>query len=157
MKFSNILAALFFVATFSTATFAQDNMAVNIDNSNIALDGYSPVSYVDLGLAQKGIKEHKTEYKKVYYYFTSAEQKAAFNKNPEQYLPQYGGFCAFGIYAGAKFRTDPNKFISKDGKYFLYLYNIELDAQQLWLDAKDHDGLLAKANENWEKLSKTHN
>jgi YHS domain-containing protein len=145
-----------FVMTL-TATQAQDKMANNIDNSNIALQGYSPVSYLDLGLAQKGVKEHKSEYEKVVYYFTSAEQKKTFDKNPKKYLPQYGGYCAFGVYAGAKFRPDPNKFIVKDGKYFLYLYNLELDAQQLWLNEKDHQKLVMKANDNWEKLSKTHN
>lgn len=36
----------------SSAIFAQDKMGNNIDNSNIALSGYSPVSYLDLGLAQ---------------------------------------------------------------------------------------------------------
>lgn len=155
MKRIIILAALF--AFFSSNVFAQDNKANNIDNSNIALQGYSPVSYADLALAQKGVKEFKSEYKKVIYYFTSAEQKTTFDKNPEKYLPQYGGFCAFGVFAGAKFRTDPNKFINKDGQYFLYLYNLELDAQQLWVDEDNHEGLVNKANENWEKLSKTHN
>lgn len=141
----------------ATVTFAQDNKANNIDNSNIALQGYSPVSYLDLGIAQKGLKQYRSEYQKVVYFFTSAEQKAAFDKNPTKYLPQYGGFCAFGIYAGAKFRPDPNKFIVKDGKYFLYLYNLELDAQQLWLAENNHNKLVAGANTNWEKLSKTHN
>ena len=136
---------------------AQDNMANNIDNSNIALQGYSPVSYADLGLAQKGVKEFKSEHEKIVYYFTSAEQKAAFDQNQEKYLPEYGGFCAFGIYAGAKFRPDPNKFISKDGKYFLFLYNIELDAQQLWLNENKHDKLTAAADKNWKKLQATHN
>ena len=70
-----------------------------------------------------------------------------FKADPNKYLPQYGGFCAFGIYVGAKFRPDPNKFISKDGKYFLYLYNLELDAQQLWLNEKDHNKLEKTANE----------
>lgn len=144
--------------TFATTTiFAQDNKANNIDNSNIALQGYSPVSYANLGLAQKGIKEFKSEYNKITYYFTSAEQKASFDKNPEKYMPEYGGFCAFGIYAGAKFRPDPNKFITKDGKYFLYLYNLELDAQQLWLNENDHDKLVNVADENWSKLSQMHN
>ena len=137
--------------------FAQDKQANNIDNSNIALQGYSPVSYLDLGLAQKGVKDYKSEYQKVVYYFTSAKQKAAFDKNPSKYLPQYGGYCAFGVYAGAKFRTDPNKFIVKDGKYFLYLYNLELDAQQLWLNENNHEKLVAKANKNWEKLKTTYN
>ena len=154
MKSSIIFIVVF--ALFSTSLFAQDNKANNIDNSNIALQGYSPVSYADLGLAQIGVKEFKSEYKKVIYYFTSADQKASFDRNPGKYLPEYGGFCAFGIFAGAKFRPDPNKFISKDGKYFLYLYNLELDAQQLWLNEKDHNKLVAAANKNWAKLSKTH-
>lgn len=141
----------------ATATFAQDNKANNIDNSNIALQGYSPVSYLDLGIAQRGLKQYKSEHKKVVYYFTSAEQKATFDKNPSKYLPQFGGFCAFGVYAGAKFRPDPNKFIVKDGKYFLYLYNLELDAQQLWQAENNHNKLLSVANNNWEKLSKTYN
>jgi len=143
------------MTTFNS--FAQDNKANNIDNSNIALQGYSPVSYADLGLAQKGVKEFKSEYKKVNYYFTSAEQKATFDKNPEKYMPQYGGFCAFGIYAGAKFRVDPNKFISKDGKYYLFLNNLELDAMELWLNENNHEGLKSTADKNWQKLSETHN
>lgn len=127
---------LVFALFAGISVIAQDNKANNIDNSNIALQGYSPVSYLDLGIAQKGLKKFKSEHEKIVYYFTSAEQKATFDKNPAKYKPQYGGFCAFGTYAGAKFRPDPNKFIVKDGKYFLYLYNLELDAQQLWLAEK---------------------
>ncbi len=152
-----IFVFMVFIAFASSNLFAQDNKANNIDNSNIALQGYSPVSYADLGLAQKGVKEFKSEYQKVAYYFTSNDQKIAFDKNPEKYLPQYGGFCAFGIFAGAKFRADPTKFISKDGAYFLYLNNLELDAKELWLNENDHDKLVNAANKNWEKLSKTHN
>ncbi len=142
---------------FSSTVFAQDKMANNIDNSNIALQGYSPVSYLDLGLAQKGSNVYKSEYKKIVYYFTSAEQKVSFDKSPEKYIPQYGGYCAFGCYAGAKFRVDPNKFVVKDGKYYLYLNNVELDAKQLWLAENDHAKLKSVADTNWEKLSKTHN
>jgi len=145
------------ICLFSFSLIAQDKMANNIDNSNIALQGYSPVSYLDLGLAQKGNKSFKSEHEKVIYYFTSSEQKAAFDKNPAKYLPQYGGYCAFGTYAGAKFRVDPNKFIVKDGKYYLFLNNVELDAKQLWMAEKNHGALMDTANKNWAKLKKTHN
>ncbi len=141
----------------NSAIFAQDKKANNIDNSNIALQGYSPVSYLDLSLAQKGNKNFKSDYKKVVYYFTSADQKAAFDKNPDKYVPQYGGYCAFGCYAGAKFRVDPNKFLVKDGKYYLFLNNVELDAKQLWLAENNHNKLKSVADKNWQKLSKTHN
>ncbi len=142
---------------FSTTMLAQNKMSHNIDNSNIALAGYSAVSYLDLGLAQIGNKAFKSEYQKVVYYFTSAKQKATFDKNPTKYLPQYGGFCAFGVYAGAKFRVDPNKFIVKNDKYYLYLNNVELDAKQLWLAEQNHGKLKGIADKNWNKLSKTHN
>ena len=66
----------------SSPLMAQDKKANNIDNSNIALQGYSPVSYLDLGLAQKGVKDFKSTHEDVVYYFTSADQKAAFDKNP---------------------------------------------------------------------------
>lgn len=148
-----IISAILFVST----AFAQDKKANNIDNSNIALQGYSPVSYLDLGIAQRGVKQYNSKHKDVIYYFTSKAQKSAFDNNPERYLPQYGGFCAFGTYAGAKFRPDPNKFIVKDGKYFLFLYNLELDAQQLWLNENNHEKLMSKADKNWEGLSKTYN
>ncbi len=152
----NISLAIIFMFG-ALVSIAQDKKANNIDNSNIALQGYSPVSYLDLGLAQIGSKQFKSEYKKIFYYFTSAEQKSAFDKNPQKYLPQFGGFCAFGIYAGAKFRVDPNKFIRQNGKYYLFLYNVELDAQQLWLAENNHSGLVKKANENWNTLGKTYN
>jgi YHS domain-containing protein len=132
---------------------AQNKMANNIDDSKIALQGYSPVSYLDLGIAQIGVKEYKSTYDGLAYYFTSADQKKSFEANPRKYLPQYGGYCAFGVSVGAKFRVDPNKFVVKDGKYFLYLYDLEVDAQQLWL-AGNHKELVKKADDNWTKLSK---
>lgn len=134
----------------------QSKTEYNIDNSNVALSGFSPVSYLELGLAQKGVKAYKSTYDDVIYYFTNEEQKATFDKDPESYLPQFGGYCAFGIYAGAKFRTDPNKFLIKDGQYFLFLNDLEVDAKQLWL-AEDHKILASKAKKNWEKLRKTYN
>jgi YHS domain-containing protein len=144
------------ILAFSTLA-AQDKMAHNIDNSNIALQGFSPVSYLDLGLAQKGSKSFKSEYQKVVYYFTSADQKARFDKQPAKYVPQYGGYCAFGTYAGAKFRVDPHKFLVKNGKYYLFLNNVELDAKQLWLAENNHKKLVSTADNNWKKLRKTHN
>lgn len=132
-----------------TSSFAQK---YNADDSKIALQGFSPVSYINLNLAQRGSKAFKSEYDGLNYYFTDAEQKAVFDKNPTKYLPQFGGWCATGIAVGAKFRTNPNKFLVKKGKLYLYLYDLEVDALQLWL--KDEKGMGKKAKENWKKMNK---
>ena len=151
MKFLSIMAAMLFMTTVGfSQNFKTRN---NTDDSKIALQGYSPVSYLDLGIAQKGVKRFKTTYDGLAYYFTSDEQKKAFEANPKRYLPQYGGFCAFGVSVGAKFRVDPNKFVVKNNKYYLFLYDVEVDAQQLWLAGK-HKELVSKADANWTSLSK---
>lgn len=153
----NGLKTIFFsvvMAAISSTGFTQNIKAANnTDDSKIGLQGYSPVSYLDAGIAQKGVKDHKASHGGVTYYFTSKAQKNKFEAEPQKYLPQYGGYCAFGVSVGAKFRTDPNKFVVKDGKYFLFLYDLEVDAQQLWLEG-DHEKLVAKADNNWMKLSK---
>ena len=156
MKSIKSLVVILILFSGLTST-AQDKMANNIDNSNIALEGYSPVSYLDLNLAQKGDKQHKSEYQNITYYFTSNDQKTKFDRNPGKYLPQYGGYCAFGVYAGAKFRVDPTKFMVKDGKYFLFLNNIELDAKQLWMAENSHHKLKSTADKNWGNLKTTYN
>ena len=144
------LSLIVLALLISTLGFAQQ---YNTDDSKIALQGYSPVSYLNLGIAQKGLKEHKANYEGLAYYFTSPEQRKSFEANPEKYLPQYGGYCAFGVSVGAKFRVDPNKFVRKNGKYYLFLYDLEVDAQQLWL-AGNHKDLVQTADANWTKLSK---
>ena len=152
MKHSkSIILVLIFIFVAVSALRAQTTQDVNTDDSKIALQGYSPVSYVDLNLAQRGTKSFKSEHNGFSYYFINAEQKATFDANPQKYLPQFGGWCATGIAVGAKFRTDPNKFLVRGGKLYLFLYDLEVDAKQLWL--KDEKGMEKKARENWQKMA----
>lgn len=143
----NIVATLMMVLCVLSAA-AQE---FNTDDSKIALNGYSPVSYLDLQLAQRGSKEFVSEVNGVKYFFTSSNQKTTFDANPKKYQPQYGGWCATGVAIGAKFRVDPNKFVVKDGKYFLFLNSIEVDALQVW-NEKGHENMVKNANKNWKDL-----
>lgn len=143
----NIAATLLMILSVLSVA-AQE---FNTDDSKIALNGYSPVSYLDLQLAQRGSKDFVSEVNGVKYFFTSSEQKKTFDANPKKYLPQYGGWCATGVAIGAKFRVDPNKFVVKDGKYFLFLNSVEVDALQVW-NEKGHENMAKNANKNWKDL-----
>lgn len=138
------------IALILTTSFVVSAQEYNTDATKIALNGYSPVSYIDLNLAQRGLKEYKSEYQGMNYYFTSQDQKATFEKTPEKYLPQYGGWCATGIAVGAKFRTDPNKFLVDNGKLYVFLNDLEVDAKQLWV--ADQKEMKKKAEKNWPDL-----
>jgi YHS domain-containing protein len=150
MKKSLVITLLLVAAV--TAVIGQSlKTKYNLDDSKIALQGFSAVSYIDLGIAQMGNKQFKASHDGADYYFVDNDQKKKFEASPEKYLPQYGGFCAFGVSVGAKFRVNPYKYVVKDGKLYLFLYNLEVDAQQLWIQG-NHIELVSKSNTNWEKL-----
>ena len=69
--------------------------------------------------------------------------------NPEKYVPQYGGFCAFGVAEGALFPVDVNTWQVRDGKLYL-----NLNPEVLTQFNAHFDGNIAKAEKNWPHLVK---
>src|SRR4051794_12010407 len=68
----------------------------NLENK-LAIQGYDPVAYFKQNNAVEGSKEYATYYQGATYYFSSAANKEEFKKNPAQYEPQYGGWCAYAM------------------------------------------------------------
>ena len=66
-------------------------------DSKLMLDGYDPVAYFTQNEAVKGDPAIKLEYKGVTWRFANAVNRTGFEKSPEQYTPQFGGYCANGI------------------------------------------------------------
>jgi YHS domain-containing protein len=64
------------------------------------LRGFDVVEYFSLVRGQKGVhgsREIRSIYKGFTFFFSSEKNKAAFEANPARYMPQFGGFCAWGI------------------------------------------------------------
>ncbi len=107
-----------------------------VDSKGLAIGGYDVVAYFSTK-ATKGSANITAKYNGATYQFSSIENRDAFKKNPEQYLPQFGGHCAWGIGAKAtKFPVDPETFDILDGKLYLF-YNGpgeggNFNAMQLW-------------------------
>jgi YHS domain-containing protein len=66
-------------------------------DARLMLMGYDAVAYFTQNDAVKGDPGIKVEHLGVTYRFASEDHKAEFLKNPEKYMPQFGGFCANGI------------------------------------------------------------
>ena len=126
--------------------------AYNLPADGVAIDGYCPVSYFVADQAVKGKPEFSSTYNGVTYRFAVAEGKRAFDKNPEKYLPAYGGWCAFGMAIEDKFPIDPTAFKIVDGRLMLFLRNENLDALALW-NQNDEQAQVVKADAHWRKVS----
>ncbi|GLU45353.1 hypothetical protein Musp01_29770 [Muricauda sp. NBRC 101325] len=125
----------------------------NTDESTIALDGYSPVSYIDQGKAQMGKKDFKATYDGLTYFFVNQDQQKQFQSNPQKYVPQYGGWCAYAVSLGYKYRPNPKSFRVVDNKLYLFTINVEGEFVKVW-ENEGKDKHIAQGDKNWKTLEK---
>ncbi len=110
-----------------TAVPAHDSPA-----SEVAIGGYSPVSYFVVGRAEPGSPAHAVAHNGKVYHLTTAHQAELFRAEPDRYLPEHDGMCAYGMSVGKSLPVDPESFKIVDGRLLLFLRNDEVDARQLW-------------------------
>ena len=86
------------------------------------------------GQPTKGVKEFKTEWRGADWYFASAENLELFKANPEQYAPQYGGYCAWAVAQGKLAKGDPLVYTLIEDKLYL---NYDTNINNKWLPKKE--------------------
>jgi YHS domain-containing protein len=95
--------------------------AVAMDGDDrVLLGGHDVVAYWTDGRHMMGSPQFKTIYEGVTLRFASAEHKALFDKEPQKYLPQYGGYCANGIVYGIPWGGDADSWRIDDGKLYIF-------------------------------------
>lgn len=121
----------------------------------VAIQGYDPVAYFLQNKAVKGSKDLAVFHQGVVYYFSSANNKEEFKKNPTKYEPQYGGWCAYAMGAkGEKVSIDPETYKIVGGKLYLFYNKLFNNTLTDW--NKDEPNLKSKADLNWQKLFGNH-
>lgn len=130
----------------SVAAFSGD--LVNVSGaSNAALNGYDPVAFFTESKPVNGSPFISAEYKGVTYYFANEEHKKLFTAVPEEYAPQYGGYCAYGVALGKLFPVDISTWQVVDGKLYL-----NLNPEILKKFNEDLGGNVSKAEKHWPDL-----
>ncbi len=119
----------------------------NVDREKVAVGGYDVVAYFASGAPQRGLPQFAARHDGATYRFASAANLKTFRADPQKYLPQYGGYCAYGAASGYKAPIDPTAWRIVDGKLYL---NYSHAVQRQWL--ADIPGYIRKADENWPKL-----
>jgi hypothetical protein len=123
---------------------------VNVDDQGVALHGYDPISYRTLNAPVAGSPGLTSVYDATYL-FTTADHKAAFDREPASAAPRFGGYCAYAASQGRLSPVQPEVFEVVDGALLLFT-NQEFRR----LFAQDPLGLLAKAEANWPGLIATY-
>ncbi|SRR5712691_1523079 len=113
------------------------------------LDGLDPVSYFSGGQPIRGDAAISAAYRGETYQFASAQDRAAFVADPERYLPQYGGYCAWAVAQNKLAPGDPAVFKVVDGKLYL---NVNRSIASRW--EQDIPGFIRAADANWPRLKR---
>jgi len=146
MKHTFYLLAFLFISL----TSAQSNL--NLDDGFMA-EGYDVVSYFN-DKAEEGLNKYTYSYNGAKYKFSSQEHLTTFKTNPEKYVPQYGGFCAYAISEkGKKVSINPEAFEIRNGKLYLFYKTFFTNTLESWQEG-DTKNMISKANNNWKKITK---
>lgn len=116
----------------------------NLTFHGIAIQGYDPVAYFTENKAVPGDPDITVSHDGAIYQFASDKHKAAFEANPGQYTPQYGGYCAYGASQGYNASVEPDQFTIADGKLYL---NYNANVRERW--NQDRASYITKADTYW--------
>ena len=117
-------------------------------DARLMLVGYDAVAYFTQNDAVKGDPAIKTEHLGVTYRFASEANKAEFLKNPDKYMPQFGGFCSNGINYAVPWGAGggPNTWRIYHGK--LYVFGGQGSRDQFEMDTELN---LQRAHKYWNE------
>lgn len=113
---------------------------------HLLLFGADVVAYFTVNRYVPGNPDFSRQYKGVTFYFSSPDNQALFDADPEAYIPQYGGYCANGIAFGIPWGGNAEDFLLHNGK--LYIFGGKLSQQAVMLDL---DANLVLADRYWEE------
>lgn len=154
MKTLNTLiaaAALIGTVSVAPAAFAVDEYNVStgttLSGAGVALRGDDAVALATGLEVTAGRATFTYEHDGVAYYFVSERTMKRFAASPQTYMPQYGGFCAFGVAIGKKLDADPRLADIVDGRLYLFLNEVAFEKYK-----EDRAGTLAAAERKWPAM-----
>ncbi len=125
----------------------------HVDSTGYAVGGRDVVAYFTLPATERpvaavpGRAAFTTEWKGARYAFASAANRDAFIANPERYLPQFDGHCAWAAGEGYKAPASPNAWRIIGGKLYL---NYSLDIHARW--SSQTRSKINAGNAHWRKI-----
>ncbi|GAB5375322.1 MAG: YHS domain-containing (seleno)protein [Acuticoccus sp.] len=147
-------AALAAILALTPAAMAADEYNVSngltLTGNPLGLHGVDPVSMFKSEAPRIGDAVHTSKHDGVDYYFATAAAQQLFEADPEAHLPQYGGFCAFGVYKGKKLDGDVRYADIVDGKLYLFVNAAIFEAY-----LTNRDEVLSIAEETWPGIRST--
>ncbi len=103
-----------------TGALRPVNAVADEQDSRVMLKGADVTTYFTQGTYTQGTSQFKSVYEGVTFRFANAQNKALFDKEPQKYLPEFGGYCANGIAYGIPWGGDADTWSMVNGKLYIF-------------------------------------
>lgn len=119
----------------------------------VALHGYDPVSYWPEGgaLPRKGDERRAVDYGGAIYLFADDDNLATFRQDPAKYEPAHGGWCSWAMKDQSRVDVDPETYLLRDGRLFLFYNAGGTDTRAMWLE-REHAPQVRQADAAWARF-----
>ena len=140
-----IAAPIIFVSFYKISPVSWNIWGPVNTAKGVAIKGYDPVAYFELGVAKLGDPSITTNWRNVTWQFSSSKHQSLFENNPEKYAPQFGGYCATAISIGMTADIDPNSWHIENEKLYLF-FNDEPKQDYI---AEIDNGIIQRSEQKW--------
>lgn len=140
-----------FMLIFLTNSNAQSRYVASEEEADF--HGYDLVSYHQDNGPVKGKPEYKSTYDGLTLYFSTDSNKSLFEKEPEYYMPAYGGYCATAISNGNLVTPDFENFSIQNEQLLLFEVRAFFNGKTQWM--KDPERHKNKADKNYSDVLST--
>lgn len=146
MRKLTLIIAILFIGFYSHA----QQIDYYLDSGYVA-EGYDVTEYFN-NKTIEGSKSYTTTHDGAKFKFASKANLDKFKTNPSQYIPQYGGYCAYALATNSKkVDADPETFEIRDGKLYMFYNSWGTNTFKKW-KSEGPTVLRPKADTNWEKV-----
>ena len=151
IKSTSLALAIALATGIAAPALAADEYNITngytLDGAGLGVHGVDTVALSTLNAVTPGEAKYTVVHDGVAYYFASEITAERFKADPERYLPQYGGFCAYAVALGKKLDGDPRYADIVDGRLYLFV-NAAVFEKYL----ADKENTLRKAAERWPTI-----
>jgi YHS domain-containing protein len=145
MKTFMLTLAFLFTSVSAAPVMAADSIYTSWKN-NLAVGGFDTVSFFS-GKPQEGKEEFTFNHAGAEWRFSTRGNLDLFKTNPEAFMPQYGGYCAWAVAKNKLAKGSPKHWYVEDGKLYL---NFNARIKRRW--EKDVPGFVKQAEGYWPTI-----
>ena len=100
-------------------TYTEGKIAPSWRDKKVAVRGRDIVSFTQDSGPVKGKKKYAADFDDTKWYFKTKENRDTFLKDPNKYVPEFGGYCPVALSTGEVKIGKTNQFTRHEGRTYM--------------------------------------